>query len=78
MAEETFTQQLTKKLAEAEAAKDNEQDGAAIKLYEQIIHEAAPQPDDLTEEAIKVKEEATYKLANIYKDKGLVDDLIEL
>lgn len=27
---------------------------------------------------MKAKEQATYRLANIYKEKGLVDELIEL
>lgn len=32
----------------------------------------------MTEEAIKAKETATYKLANIYKQKGLIEELIQL
>jgi 26S proteasome regulatory subunit N6 len=75
---ETFAEQLTKKLNEANEAEEAEQTGNAIKLYEQIIKEAAKESDDLTEEAIKTKETATYKLANIYKEKGLVNELIEL
>ena len=34
--------------------------------------------DDATEEVIKAKEQATYKLARIFKDKGLIDELLEL
>lgn len=37
-----------------------------------------PHPDDLTEDTIKAKETASYKLANIYKQKGLVNELIEM
>ena len=75
---ETFTEQLTKKVAEADEAEANEQTGNAIKLYEQVIKEAAKEAEDLTEDAIKAKETATYKLANIYKEKGLVNELIDL
>jgi 26S proteasome regulatory subunit N6 len=75
---ETFAEQLTKKLNEANEAEEAEQTGNAIKIYELIIKEAAKESDDLTEEAIKTKETATYKLANIYKEKGLVNELIEL
>jgi len=34
--------------------------------------------DDITEDVVKAKENATYKLAKIYKDKGLIDELITL
>ena len=34
--------------------------------------------DDLKEETIKAKETATYNLAAIYKEKGLIDELISL
>lgn len=34
--------------------------------------------EDITEEVIKAKETATYKLARILKDKGLIDELLEL
>ena len=74
----TFADQLTKKVDEACTAAENGQDGTAIKLFEQIIKEQAPDPDDLTEEAVKAKETSTYRLANIYKEKGLVDELINL
>lgn len=32
----------------------------------------------MTEEAVKAKETAVYKLAGIYKEKGLFDELIQL
>ena len=35
-------------------------------------------PDEITDDTVKAKETATYKLAQIYKDKGLVDELIAL
>lgn len=32
----------------------------------------------MSDEIVKTKENATYKLAHIFKDKGLIDELIEL
>lgn len=37
-----------------------------------------PSADDLTEETVRAKEQATYRLASIYKEKGLVEELINL
>ena len=37
-----------------------------------------PTPDDLNDDAIRAKEKACYKLAAIFKEKGLVEDLINL
>ena len=76
---ETFSDKLTKKVAQAVDADESEQTGAAIKLYEEAIKEPIPSiEDDLTEATIKAKETATYNLAAIYKSKGLVDELISL
>ena len=74
----TYAEQLTKKLEQADSAVDSEQTGAAIKLFEEIIKEEIPTPDDLTDETIRAKEQATYKLAAIYHQKGLVEELINL
>jgi len=79
MAEQlNFAEQLTKKLEAADQASRSEQTGAAIKLYEDIIKEEVPTPDDLTDETVRAKEQATYRLAAIYKEKGLVEELINL
>ena len=76
---ETFAQKLTKKVQLALDAKEHDQTGAAIKLYEEIIKEPIKnKTDDLTEETIKAKETATYNLARIFKEKGLIDELISL
>lgn len=75
---ETFSQQLTKKLDQASHALDSEQTGAAIKLLEEIIKEKIPSLDDLNDEAIRAKEQATYKLAVVFKEKGLVEELVNL
>jgi hypothetical protein len=69
--------QLTKKLEQASHFAENQQTGHTIKALEEIIkYEIAA--EDATEEVIKVKETATYKLAKILKEKGLIDELIEL
>ena len=52
----TYAEQLTKKLEQADSAVDSEQTGAAIKLFEEIIKEEIPTPDDLTDETIRAKE----------------------
>lgn len=46
-------------------------------MLEDIIkHQVSTQ--DINEEIVKAKEAATYKLATILKNKGLIDELIEL
>ena len=62
----------------ADTAISNEQTGAAIKMLEEVIKEEFPTPEDLTDDSIRAKEQATYKLAAIYKDKGLIEELINL
>lgn len=69
---------LTKKVAQAQFAEENNRYGDAINLYEEIIKESLVAPDEVTDDAVKAKETATYKLASIYKEKGLVDELIQL
>ena len=67
---------LTKKVEQGIFAEDQNRYGDAIKLYEEVIKEHLVVPQDVTDEAVKAKETATYKLANIYKEKGLVDELV--
>ena len=52
--------------------------GTAIRLFEEVIKANPPTADDLNEECIKAKEQASYRLAGIYQDKGLVEELISL
>lgn len=49
-----------------------------MKLYNEVIKETAKELKDLTEDAIKAKETATYKLETIFLEKGLVDELIKV
>ena len=69
---------LTKLIAEGERYEESQRYGEAIKAYEWVINEKLKVPDEVTDEAVKAKEIATYKLANIYKEKSLVDELIAL
>ncbi len=52
--------------------------GNAIKAYEDVINAVLKVPDEITEDNVKAKEQAIYKLATIYKSKGLVEELIAL
>ena len=71
-------QHLTKKLQDAQNFEQANKVGDAIKLYEEIIKEQLAVPDEITEDAVRAKEQACYRLGNIYKDKGLNDELIDL
>jgi len=66
---------LTKNVEQAKRHSEAQQTGSAIKLLEEVIKCAAPNP---SEEVVRAKEQATYLLANIYKEKGLFDELLEL
>ena len=73
----SLAQQLTKNVEAAQTAAENQQTGNAIKLLEDVIkHQVTT--EEATEDVIKAKEQATYKLAKILKDKGLIDELIDL
>ena len=43
-----------------------------------MINHHLKSSDEITDETVKAKETATYRLANIYKEKGLYDELIQL
>ena len=72
------SQLLTKKVEEANAHVEGNRIGDAIKLYEEVIRYPLKTVDEVTEEVVRAKENATYKLAQIYQDKGLHEELIEL
>ena len=52
----SFTEQLTKKVADRQAAQTNDQGAIAMRLYDEIIKEPAKDIGKLTEDAIKAKE----------------------
>lgn len=70
-----MAEDLTKKVAEAQQYETSQKLGEAIKLYEDIIK--SPQAE-VTDEVVKAKEQAVYRLAGLYKEKTLVDELIQL
>ena len=43
-----------------------------------MIKHPLTSPDDVTDDAVKAKETAVYKLAAIYKEKSLVEELLQL
>lgn len=69
---------LTKKLEEAKSFESSNKIGDAIKTYEEIIKFPLEAPDEITEDTVKAKEQACYKLGGIFKEKGLHDELINL
>lgn len=71
-------QLLTNKYQQAQAHEEANRTGDAIKTYEEVIRYPLVAPDEILDEAVKAKEQSTYRLANIYRDKGLVDELIQL
>jgi 26S proteasome regulatory subunit N6 len=73
-----MAEDLTKKVAAAHAFESSGKLGDAMRLYEEVIKAPTPKADDLTDDLVKSKETSTYRLAEIYKDKLLLDDLIAL
>jgi 26S proteasome regulatory subunit N6 len=73
----SLAEELTKKVSQATIHTDNQQTGNAIKIFEEVIKQEVPAAQ-VTDEVIRAKENATYRLAKIYRDKGLVDELISL
>jgi len=70
---------LNQRLQQAIALEANgSTDGQAIPLYEAIYKEVVEDEEDLTEGVVKVKENAVYKIANLFMRKGLHDNIIEL
>ena len=74
-----MAEELTNKIEAAQQfQEDGHRIGDAIRLYEEIIRHPLATTEDVSDEVVKLKESAVYKLAGIYKDKGLVDELISL
>ena len=56
------SQELTNKVNLAQSQQDANNDANAIKLYEEVVNFPLT-ADDITEESVRAKESATYKLA---------------
>ena len=72
--------ELNKKVEDAQRFQESNIIGEAIKLYENVINFSVKVAagEELAEDVVKAKEQATYKLAGLYKDKSLIDELITL
>lgn len=71
-------QHLTKKVQEGQKYEESQRHAEAIKIYEEIIHEKILSEEEVTDELVKAKETTTYRLAHIFKEKGLIEELIAL
>lgn len=57
---------LTKKLDEGRVKEDDQKSADAIQIYESIIAHKFANEDDITDENVRAKEQAAYRLANIF------------
>ena len=73
-------QELSKKVEAAQRFQESNILGEAIKLYEDVIKFPLKiaSGEEVAEDIVKAKETATYKLAGLYKEKSLIDELISL
>ena len=69
---------LTQKIEVAQQFEQAQRIGDAIKLYEEIIKSPIAKGEEASDDVVRAKETAVYKLAGIYKDKSLIDELIEM
>lgn len=70
--------ELTKKLEMGQQFEQEKGSADAISAYESIISYKFQSEDDITEENIKAKEQACYKLAHIFVQLSLFDELVDL
>ena len=73
-----MSHELTKKLQAGVAFEDDQKSADAISIYEGIIAYKFQGEDDITEETVKAKEQASYRLAAIFSQLSLFDELIDL
>ena len=70
--------ELTKKLDQGKAFQDGQKAADAIPQYEFIIAYKFKSADQITEETIKTKEQAAYRLAQIFSELNLFEQLVDL
>lgn len=73
-----MSQELTKKLEEGRQFEEEKGSAEAIAKYEQIISYKFKNEDEITDETVKAKEQAVYRLGGIFVQLSLFDDLIDL
>lgn len=71
-------EELTKKLEAGQAFENEEKSADAISLYESIIAYKFKNEDEITDETVRAKEQAAYRLANIFQQLSLFEELIDL
>lgn len=62
----SISEELTKKLETGQAFEDDSKSADAISLYEAIIAYKFKNEDEITDDTVKAKEQAAYRLANIF------------
>mgnify|MGYP000305897764 CR=1 FL=1 len=63
----SITEELTKKLDAGQAFEDDQKSADAISLYETIIAYKFKSEDEINDDTVKAKEQAAYRLANIFQ-----------
>ena len=69
---------LTKKLEQGKLHEEEDNQGDAISVYESIITYKFKNEDEINDDTIKAKEQSAYKLAAIFSQKSLFNELIDL
>lgn len=70
--------ELTKKLEAGKQFEEDEKSADAISLYESIISYKFKDADEVNDESVKAKEQSAYRLANIFLQLSLFDELVDL
>jgi len=70
--------ELTKKLEIGKQFEEEKGSADAISAYEGIISYKFKNEDEITDDAIKAKEQACYRLAGIFVQLSLFDELVDL
>lgn len=73
-----MSDQLTKKLEEGRQREDEQKSAEAIQIYEQIIAHQFANPDEITDDTVRAKEQAAYRLAAIFGQLSLFDEIVDL
>lgn len=73
-----MSDQLTKKLEEGRQREDEQKSAEAIQIYEQIIAHQFGNPDEITDDSVRAKEQAAYRLASIFGQLSLFDEIVDL
>jgi len=69
---------LTKKLDDAKALEEEQKSAEAISIYEEIIAHKFADADEINDENVRCKEQASYRLAGIFQSLSLFDEMVDL